>query len=415
MPFYIDPSIRRAPSLERLFDNLGLPDSDASHCIQLLKADPNIDLRFGYYLLRLYASSNSNERAHLLGEDFDKIKACLWCIRELEAFQISIKLNADASHEKIPKKLPDLYSQIKSHLSLFKDRDLPAFVEGVLGSDIARYRSGPAIGPENQTESEILETGSARILYQEDSIKLVQLYDVVGARWYGQNTVWCTSYLHTDKHFVHYMKQGGLFVLILNEKDKFQFHFQGGALNDSTDKEVTFEDICSKPPIVDGEPALRSRIVHALAKAALGDGRRKNYYPFQDVWGSRLPEDLQEEAVQLAVDLVNHAEWRYIEDSFLSEIGKLSPVCQSRAMEVVKVYATHSDAFIRTFAIRYLAEQYDQLTPENQVITEDIFVKLAEDPDATIQESLRFSKIPSRHAPAFAVQAGKTDCQLWIN
>jgi len=125
MPLIIHPPTRRDRALIQLFDELGLSDQDVRNCQKMLRADPTEDLQFGIYLLRLYAQSSSVERVRLVDEDYDKIRTYLWCAKELEAYQVSIKMYNAGAGGKTIQRLPDLYSQIKPQLRLLGEVDPP--------------------------------------------------------------------------------------------------------------------------------------------------------------------------------------------------------------------------------------------------------------------------------------------------
>lgn len=411
MPFDIDPSVRRSPSLATLFHELGLSDQDSQPCHKMLLADPTDDLKFGFYLLRLYAQSTPDERKRLMSEDFDKVRAYLYCAKELESHQISIKTHNADTGKKLAHKLPDLYTQLLPHLHFLGETVLPAFVEGVLDSELAPFR--PRLTPDTpaKTEKEILANSDAEILLQEGSVKLVRIRTHEGAHHYGRGTAWCTAYLHTDEHYLSYANDGELLVLDTNNgANKYQFHFESGSLSDSKDREVTFSEVCSLcTELEDANSPLRERLLRQLITTAFEDGRKNNYYPFLSLICTTWPADLEDMGVQLAVDLLERkGSWpKNIEVTFLAQIGELSPKNQTLAMDMIEAIASRDDDLIPTFAVTCISEDFGNLTPANQDRACVIYERLKSNPSIYVQDIIRHYGIPQRRAPEASVDPGR--------
>jgi len=153
------------------------------------------------------------------------------------------------------------------------------------------------------------------------------------------------------------------------------------------------------------ESFLRQKLARQLIESALGDGRKNNYYPWTDLVDEPLPEDLQGESVQLVLELLRRENnWpNNIEYCFLRQIGKLSPANQALAMQAVEIIATYQDNIIPSFAVRCIAESFDQLTPENQTHARRIYEALKETPSEYVRLEMLNHPIFFRPLPEIGI------------
>jgi hypothetical protein len=67
--------------------------------------------------------------------------------------------------------------------------------------------------------------------------------------FWGQGTKWCTAAKNNNR-FASYNKDGNLYIILMNNGEKYQFHLQSGQLMDVRDDEVDFDEFKKTYPWV---------------------------------------------------------------------------------------------------------------------------------------------------------------------
>jgi hypothetical protein len=85
------------------------------------------------------------------------------------------------------------------------------------------------------------DRGNAKIVYENDSVKILVPEDETAACFYGRGTRWCTAAKNYNR-FSQYSRQGNLYILLPKnpeyDGEKYQLHFQSGQFMDEEDSMI---------------------------------------------------------------------------------------------------------------------------------------------------------------------------------
>jgi hypothetical protein len=88
-------------------------------------------------------------------------------------------------------------------------------------------------------ENAFYASGQAVLFHDDADFKIIRIKSKAAAEYFGKGTRWCTTSENGDM-YSHYASQGDLFIIILREDhEKWQFHFQTMQFMDSKDNEIS--------------------------------------------------------------------------------------------------------------------------------------------------------------------------------
>jgi hypothetical protein len=186
---------------------------DISQIIQrIINADPTPNKKYVQWLIRTYLNSGIRYL-----EDLGRTNAAL--------------ILFDKNKIRLPVEQRDI-NKIKS-LS-----DLESLVEPF--EDVKS-------GKEEKRELSANIKSQTKIIYNGSQGKILVPLTQEASMFWGQGTKWCTA---ANNMFNYYNKDGNLYIILMNNGEKYQFHLQSGQLMDVRDDEVDFEEFNKKYPWV---------------------------------------------------------------------------------------------------------------------------------------------------------------------
>jgi hypothetical protein len=132
------------------------------------------------------------------------------------------------------KRNPDYakFADIGQIRSLF---ELERFVDQINPTELVSNN-----GADKALEQELIQKGEAKIAYNDDQYKIVEISSVRAAVFFGRNTKWCTA-AKTGNQASHYLGLGPLFVVLDKANNRrWQFHFRTAQFMDERDVPITF-------------------------------------------------------------------------------------------------------------------------------------------------------------------------------
>ena len=175
-------------------------------------------------------------------------------------------------------KIEDLESKVKPALEKFHllklKKKIPAPRNDIMRySDLADFVAVVDEYPDPEEKKQV-DKGTAKTVFENDSVRIVVPEDQNAACYYGQGTRWCTAAKTSTNYFNHYSKDGKLYILLpkqpKHEGEKYQLHFPSEQFMDENDYGV--ENIVNLlehrfgnlvPWFQEHEPAIREWVMFA--------------------------------------------------------------------------------------------------------------------------------------------------------
>lgn len=118
-------------------------------------------------------------------------------------------------------------------------------------SDINKYSSfGNFLDVMDQFELPVdqeVSRGQAKVVYEDDKVKVIVPEDQDAACYYGRGTRWCTAATKAQNYFNHYNRQGPMYILLPKnpkwEGEKYQLHFPSEQWMDENDEPVDLAEL----------------------------------------------------------------------------------------------------------------------------------------------------------------------------
>jgi hypothetical protein len=104
-------------------------------------------------------------------------------------------------------------------------------------------------GKEEKRELSANIKSQTKIIYNGSQGKILVPLTKEASMFWGQGTKWCTA-ANKDNMFDNYNKDGHLYIILMNNGEKYQFHLSSAQLMDVKDDEVDFEEFNKKYPWV---------------------------------------------------------------------------------------------------------------------------------------------------------------------
>jgi hypothetical protein len=181
---------------------------------KFINADPTANKKYVQWVIRTYLKSGIRYT-----EDLGRTNTALILFDKNK-----IKLHIEQRDINKIKSLPDLETLVEP------------FEETKSGKEIKKEISATI-----KTQTKLIYDGAEGKI----SVPLAQ----EASMFWGQGTKWCTA-ANKDNMFDQYNKDGHLYIIFLNNGEKYQFHLQSGQLMDVKDVEVDFEEFNKKYPWV---------------------------------------------------------------------------------------------------------------------------------------------------------------------
>lgn len=129
--------------------------------------------------------------------------------------------------------LEDILSTAKEHLIKFnklkKRNKLPSPRNDIMRyADVADFYSVMDEYPD-EDEKPLTDKGQSKVVYEDDTIRVIEPEDKAAACYYGQGTRWCTAATRGNNYFDHYANTSPLFIVIPKKAaypgEKYQLWF----------------------------------------------------------------------------------------------------------------------------------------------------------------------------------------------
>jgi hypothetical protein len=95
-----------------------------------------------------------------------------------------------------------------------------------------------------------LARGDAKVVFNNEEMRVVVPENQDAACYYGQGTAWCTSATKGSNYFDHYNKDGPLYIIIpkqpKHDGEKYQLHFESGQYMDEGDSPINLQRLFTK-------------------------------------------------------------------------------------------------------------------------------------------------------------------------
>jgi hypothetical protein len=104
-------------------------------------------------------------------------------------------------------------------------------------------------GKEEKRELSANIKSQTKVIYNGSQGKILVPLTKEASMFWGQGTKWCTA-ANKDNMFDNYNKDGHLYIILMNNGEKYQFHLSSAQLMDVKDDEVDFEEFNKKYPWV---------------------------------------------------------------------------------------------------------------------------------------------------------------------
>jgi hypothetical protein len=193
-----------------------------------------------------------------------------------------------------------------------------------------------------------------KMIYNGPEGKILVPLTQEASMFWGQGTKWCTA-ANKDNYFDNYNKNGHLYIILINNGEKYQFHLYSEQLMDVRDAGINFEEFNKTYPWV----FKNIKFTEEEQKLAVQKNRRAIKYIYNP------SEEIQKLAVQQTGNAI-----QYI-DNPSKEIQKLAVQQTGNAIrfiknpsEEVKILAVQQDGW----AIEYIknpSEEIKRLAKKN--------------------------------------------------
>jgi hypothetical protein len=181
---------------------------------KFINADPTANKKYVQWVIRTYLKSGIRYT-----EDLGRTNTALILFDKNK-----IKLHIEQRDINKIKSLPDLETLVEP------------FEETKSGKEIKKEISATI-----KTQTKLIYDGAEGKI----SVPLAQ----EASMFWGQGTKWCTA-ANKDNMFDQYNKDGHLYIILMNNGEKYQFHLQSGQLMDVKDVKVDFKEFNKKYPWV---------------------------------------------------------------------------------------------------------------------------------------------------------------------
>jgi hypothetical protein len=140
-------------------------------------------------------------------------------------------------------KLEDLESRGKDTLERFnklkiKKTLIPAHRDINAYKTFAQFEETVSSYPEVEMQ---VDKGSAKEIYTDTAVRIIQPLDEASAKYYGQGTKWCTA-AKNNNMFSRYAQMGPLYIILPTTPErtgeKYQLHFESSQYMDEQDHEI---------------------------------------------------------------------------------------------------------------------------------------------------------------------------------
>jgi len=175
-------------------------------------------------------------------------------------------------------KIEDLESKVKPALEKFHllklKKKIPSPRNDIMRyGDLADFVAVMDEYPDPEEKKQV-DKGTAKTVFENDSVRIIVPKDQNAACYYGQGTRWCTASRTSTNYFGHYSKDGPLYILLpkqpKHDGEKYQLHFASEQFMDENDYGVEnivnllehrFGDLV--PWFQENEPAIREWVMFA--------------------------------------------------------------------------------------------------------------------------------------------------------
>lgn len=129
--------------------------------------------------------------------------------------------------------LEDILSTAKEHLIKFnklkKRNKLPSPRNDIMRyAELADFYSVMDEYPD-EDEKPLTDKGQSKVVYEDDTIRVIEPEDKAAACYYGQGTRWCTAATRGSNYFDHYANDAPLFIILPKQAEypgeKYQIWF----------------------------------------------------------------------------------------------------------------------------------------------------------------------------------------------
>lgn len=152
---------------------------------------------------------------------------------------------------------------------------------GELNAALQEYPSIDLLQDESNQKS--AERGNAETVFDDDTVRVIQLKDETAARYYGRNTKWCTAADNSQNMFNAYNQKGTMYVLLPKKSqhvgEKYQYQPATKTLMDEKDKPYDEDFIEERFPSLG---ATRDELFHSVDKT-VGSLSKKEYQVYMTV------------------------------------------------------------------------------------------------------------------------------------
>ena len=142
------------------------------------------------------------------------------------------------------------FDKIKSKLPI-KDinryKTMVAFYDALESMQDKDVRSGKQ--KERDMKKEFFKNKEAIIHYKDSEITVIIPKTEETACFFGKGTQWCTA-ASGHNLFDNYARQGDLYIIILSNGDKYQFHFESMQFMDAKDQEIPVGEFIDENPSI---------------------------------------------------------------------------------------------------------------------------------------------------------------------
>lgn len=91
-------------------------------------------------------------------------------------------------------------------------------------------------------KKEAMPKGNAKVVFDNQEVRVIVPEDQQAACYYGQGTAWCTASTSSTNYFDYYNKEGPLYILIPkkpeHDGEKYQLHFESNQYMDESDRPI---------------------------------------------------------------------------------------------------------------------------------------------------------------------------------
>ena len=102
----------------------------------------------------------------------------------------------------------------------------------------------------DQEEANFYNTEKAKLIFNNEQVKVIVPKTKAAAIFFGKGTRWCTA-AKNNNYFTQYNRQGPLYIVIIKgTNEKYQFHWESRQFMDSADQSINPNKLAGKYPIL---------------------------------------------------------------------------------------------------------------------------------------------------------------------